>query len=163
MTRYLVILTGLFDFKGRTSRGEYWRFYVINIIILPLVTLLDVQLGQLFVLVVLVPSIALSVRRLHDIGKSGWNVLIGLVPVINLLFLVWMLKAGDEGANAYGARPIDVRSSSTHHPPVAQMRSSTVDAGTCPACGAEIPLDAPECLNCGLVVGPAIKEDAFIS
>ena len=63
-------------------------------------------LSMLYILAVLVPGIAVGVRRLHDIGKSGWNLLIALVPFVGaIILIIWVAKEGDAEENSYGAVP----------------------------------------------------------
>jgi len=102
-------------FGGRASRAEYWYFFLSVLLLNVLFTLLGLVfsesvLGELievlssvFLLLVLVPSISIGVRRLHDVSKSGWWYLLILVPLIGPLFLLyWAIQAGDAGVNAYG-------------------------------------------------------------
>lgn len=84
------------DFEGRTTRKQFWMFVLINFIIVFLIgfvgqLLLDANgswLSNLYSLAVLLPSIAIAIRRLHDIGKSGWWLLIGLIPVVGWIILI---------------------------------------------------------------------------
>ena len=101
-------------FAGRANRREYWMFFLFYFILsiglsfvagfLSVVVGIDVSfLVGLFSLSTIVPSIALATRRLHDISKSGWWQLIGLIPVIGfLLLLYWLAKKGDDGENRFG-------------------------------------------------------------
>lgn len=88
-------------FEGRANRSEYWYWYLFNLILgfIP-------YLGWIAMLVTLLPSLAVCVRRLHDIGKSGWNYLFALIPIIGwILVIVWFCTPSDEGENEYGADP----------------------------------------------------------
>ena len=88
-------------FRGRANRSEYWYFYLFTFIccIVPI-------LGYIAALVVLIPNLAVCVRRLHDIGKSGWNLLFGLIPIVGgILLLVWYCQPSQEGENEYGPNP----------------------------------------------------------
>ncbi len=84
------------DFEGRATRKQFWMFVLINFIIVFLIgfvgqLLLDdigSWLSNLYSLAVLLPSIAIAIRRLHDIGKSGWWLLIGLIPVVGWIILI---------------------------------------------------------------------------
>jgi uncharacterized membrane protein YhaH (DUF805 family) len=96
------------DFTGRTTRKEYWMFILIFILLyIPFVVIAQffnlpmLTLG--FNLVLLIPSIAIVTRRLHDTGRSGWWQLISFVPVIGSLVLVVLLVLKSDGDNAYGA------------------------------------------------------------
>ena len=110
---WLKMLANFSDFKGRTSREDYWWAVVGNLIISIVLGLIGGLLGSfgsvlvtLISLVLAVPGIALTVRRLHDIGKSGWFVLISLVPLVGvILLIVWLAKVGDEDDNQYGSNP----------------------------------------------------------
>ncbi len=93
------------NFKGRASRQEYWMFVLFNFIFLIALSFIEVFLfglyssilSDLYVLAVLVPSIAVAVRRMHDTGKSGWFI---LIPIYNLILTV---TSGESGENQYGA------------------------------------------------------------
>lgn len=98
------------DFTGRASRQDYWMFIVFYMIFLVLLGVLGAMLGTsllttLFSLVILVPSISITARRLHDIGRSGWWQLIGLLPLIGLIvMIIFLVQASDED-NEYGPGP----------------------------------------------------------
>ena len=101
---YLKVLKQYADFKGRARRKEYWMFYLFNVIIAlsfefvcGLIGMSD--LNNVYTLAVLLPSIAVSVRRVHDIGKSGWYL---LIPIYNL---VLVLTEGEKCENKYGPDP----------------------------------------------------------
>jgi uncharacterized membrane protein YhaH (DUF805 family) len=99
------------NFEGRARRSEYWYFVLVNIIISIILGLIDSVigisiLGSIYSLAVLVPSIAVAVRRLHDVGKSGWYFLLIFFLVIGWIWLfVLYCKEGDTGPNEYGADP----------------------------------------------------------
>ena len=90
------------NFKGRASRSEYWRFYGITIVIAGIFNVLsalvmDTALASVvglisivYNLVILLPSIGLAARRLHDIGKSGWMLLISLIP-FGIIYVIYLL------------------------------------------------------------------------
>ena len=105
-------------FSGRATRAENWwwlLFIVLSGIVLGVVdNLTDTKgmfgdsglLGQLFEIAVLVPSLALGARRLHDINKTGWWLLLLFVLVIGwIVLIIWAIKRGDEGPNKYGPNP----------------------------------------------------------
>ncbi|TWH99990.1 uncharacterized membrane protein YhaH (DUF805 family) [Luteimonas cucumeris] len=115
---YLKVLKNYFNFQGRARRKEYWMFVLFNIIISIVLVFVDKAtgtydeqygaglIGGLYALAVLIPGIAVSVRRLHDRNKSGWWLLIGFVPLIGaIVLLVWFVIAGDQGSNRFGADP----------------------------------------------------------
>ncbi len=106
------------NFQGRARRKEYWMFLLFNIIFLVLAMVLDNVFGIAFegigygpvylvyALAVLVPGLAVAVRRLHDIGKSGWMILIGLIPLIGAIWLIVLyVTEGEKGENQYGPDP----------------------------------------------------------
>jgi len=112
----LVVLERYAKFDGRASRAEYWWFALANILAWMVLSILAIAamafadiLGILMFLVVgaywvglIVPSIAVTIRRLHDTNKSGWLMLIALIPFGSIVVLIFMLLAGDTGANQYG-------------------------------------------------------------
>jgi uncharacterized membrane protein YhaH (DUF805 family) len=90
------------DFNGRASRPEYWWFFLFTIIVY-VITLYFPIINLLFSLAIFLPSIAVGVRRLHDIDRSGWWLLIGLVPLVGLIvMIVFLTKRGTEGQNRFG-------------------------------------------------------------
>lgn len=98
-------------FKGRARRSEYWWFALFNIIVGVVISLIVRLTGWnflsiLYSLAVLLPGIAVAVRRLHDIGKSGWFYLFAFIPLVgSIILLVWFCKDSEPGANAYGPNP----------------------------------------------------------
>ncbi len=118
MNWYLKVLKQFADFNGRARRQEYWMFVLFNMIFILVAGMLDRLLNLadpttgigplygLYVLAVFIPGIAVAIRRLHDIGKSGWMLLLVLIPVIGAIWLlVLMVKEGDRGENQYGPDP----------------------------------------------------------
>lgn len=112
MNWYLAVLKNYAGFSGRARRTEYWMFFLFNVIIaivLNVITLAIQQvsiLGTIYGLAVLIPGLAVGVRRLHDTGRSGWWLLIGLVPLIGaIVLIVFMATDGEPGDNAYGPNP----------------------------------------------------------
>ena len=100
-------------FNGRSTRSEYWYFYLFNLIISIAIGMVAAVistkinlLSDLYSLLVIIPGLAVSVRRLHDIGKSGWMLLVGLIPIVGLIWLI-ILMATDSvsGENKYGPNP----------------------------------------------------------
>ena len=93
------------DFKGRSRRSEYWWVYLFNMIVSALISAVVADLAWIWSLVTLVPGIALSIRRMHDIGKSGWWLFISLVPLAGpIILLVYMCR--DSGPdNQWGPNP----------------------------------------------------------
>ena len=107
------------DFNGRARRKEYWMFYLFAILGGLVTGFIDAVIGTfdeisgigvlsgLFILGIIIPSISVGIRRFHDQDRSGWWVLIGLIPFIGgLVFLVFMCLPGTSGDNRFGADPI---------------------------------------------------------
>ncbi|WP_445145146.1 DUF805 domain-containing protein [Dyella sp. Tek66A03] len=111
MEWYLKVLKGHYaDFNGRARRKEYWMFTLVNVIVsfvLGLVCgLIHVPwLAYIYALAVMVPSIAVAARRLHDVGKSGWFMLISFIPLAGLYLIYVLAQDGEAGNNAYGPNP----------------------------------------------------------
>ncbi|MFV0471428.1 MAG: DUF805 domain-containing protein [Paludibacteraceae bacterium] len=125
MNWYLKVLQHFADFTGRARRKEFWMFILFNFIFSLVAMGLDNVLGtkmampgdyshafaggyinMLYSLVVLIPTIAVTVRRLHDIGKSGVYFFIAFIPLIGgIWLLVLMIKEGQRGDNQYGSDP----------------------------------------------------------
>ncbi|MCG8327498.1 MAG: DUF805 domain-containing protein [Chitinophagales bacterium] len=107
MNYYIEVLKKYAVFEGRARRSEYWYFVLFNMIFSFGLGFLDGMMGlefgisSIYSLAVLVPSIAVAVRRMHDVGKSGWFI---LIPIYNLILAV---TEGDHGPNEYGPDPKD--------------------------------------------------------
>lgn len=104
MKWYLAVLSKYAVFSGRARRSEYWYFVLFSTIFSIVLTISDILFGTLFLdniysLAVLIPTIAVGVRRMHDVGKSGWFL---LIPIYNLILAC---TNGDEGENRYGNDP----------------------------------------------------------
>ena len=104
-----VIRDNYANFNGRASRQEYWMFTLFNIIFVVVAMVVDGVLGlgfiiyMLYMLAVLIPGIAVFVRRMHDIGKSGWWFFISLIPLIGGIWLLVLLATdGSSEDNNYG-------------------------------------------------------------
>ena len=87
------------NFKGRASRAEYWWWALFTVILNILLSSISDSLGNLGSLVTLLPSIAVAIRRVHDVDRAGWFI---LVPIYNL---VLVLRRGDSGENRFGPPP----------------------------------------------------------
>ena len=118
MNWYLKVLKNYTGFEGRARRKEYWMFFLINIIISIVLVIIDSKTGLLnqevgyglfsgiYTLGVLLPSIAVSMRRLHDTGRSGWWLLISFIPLIGIIVLfVFMVLDSHGEDNQYGSNP----------------------------------------------------------
>ena len=87
------------NFKGRSSRAEYWWWALFTVILSILLSSISDSIGNLGSLVTLLPSIAVAIRRVHDVDRAGWFI---LVPIYNL---VLVLRRGDSGENRFGPPP----------------------------------------------------------
>jgi uncharacterized membrane protein YhaH (DUF805 family) len=99
-------------FSGRARRTEFWMYLLVYVVMVVVASVLDALLGTagllggLVALVHIIPSLALQARRLHDIDRSGWWMLIWFIPLIGwLILLYWNIKEGDTGSNRFGASP----------------------------------------------------------
>jgi uncharacterized membrane protein YhaH (DUF805 family) len=105
-----VIKQNYVNFEGRARRQEFWTFVLINILITIVLSVVAAVIGtgilsMLFSLATLLPTIAVGVRRLHDRDMSGWFMLLGLVPIANIVLLVIMCLEGTKGDNRFGPDP----------------------------------------------------------
>lgn len=119
MKWFLKVWRNYINFDGRARRTEYWMFALFNFLIISALLLLGGFLAEsdvdpmaafipyyLYFFAALVPSLAVTVRRLHDVGKSGWFLLISLIPLVGAIWLlVLYVTEGDPGPNAYGEDP----------------------------------------------------------
>ena len=120
MNWYLKVLKQYADFNGRARRKEYWMFFLFHIIALFVALAIDVAIGTglneggspvgfiyaIYAFGTFIPTIAVVVRRLHDVGKSGWWYFIAFVPIIGgIWLLVLMCTDSEDGTNEYGPNP----------------------------------------------------------
>jgi uncharacterized membrane protein YhaH (DUF805 family) len=103
------LATGTYaQFSGRASRSEYWWFALASLLVIFVAAFVDAIAGTAVVTVLaylflIIPGIAVSVRRLHDTNRSGWYLLLNLVPLIgSILIFIWAVTPGDAKANDYG-------------------------------------------------------------
>ncbi len=120
MNYYIAALKKYAVFDGRARRAEYWYFFLFNLIIQTILSILDTLISKaasmdigvllgLYSLAVFIPGLALSVRRLHDTGHSAWWLLIGLVPFVGAIVLfVFVLQDSQPGTNQFGPSPKEV-------------------------------------------------------
>ena len=119
-------------FSGRSARSEFWYWQLFLVVAGLVAMIFDAGLGlhrnpigSLFWLLTLVPSIAVAVRRLHDVGRSGWWLFLYFVPIFGwIALLVWFTIAGNHGYNSYGADPQPHESRDTRHRVKAQEAPS---------------------------------------
>ncbi len=99
-------------FDGRARRSEYWYFYLFTVILYLILGVLA-EFGTLFVVInwlislaLFLPSLAVAIRRMHDINKSGWNILWGLIPILGTIYVIYLCcKDSDQVENQYGPSP----------------------------------------------------------
>ena len=107
------------NFSNRARRKEYWPFILSYTALNVVLILIDVSVGTfhteigygalsgIFALAMACPTISVTVRRLHDTDRSGWWILIGLIPIVGYIWLIVLLCfKGTEGANRFGANPL---------------------------------------------------------
>ena len=102
------------DFSGRSSRSEYWWAFLAIMIGYLIFGLLSGLLGEtvgsiiigIALLAILLPSIAIAIRRLHDTDRSGWWYLLSLVPLVSLVLLFFYCQKGTDGPNRFGPDPL---------------------------------------------------------
>jgi uncharacterized membrane protein YhaH (DUF805 family) len=108
---YLAVLKNYVGFAGRARRTEYWMFFLFNIAIGIILEIIGLALRNeilyyLYGLTVLLPALAVAVRRLHDTDRSGWYLLIGLIPLVGaIVLIVFLATEGQRGFNQYGPDP----------------------------------------------------------
>ena len=116
MNWYIDVLKKYAVFSGRASRKEYWMFTLFSVVICVLLRLIELAIGGeveeaeilvgIYSLGIVIPSIAVTVRRLHDTGRSGWWVPIGIVPIIGTIVLVvFTVQGSQQGDNQHGPNP----------------------------------------------------------
>lgn len=118
MNWFLMGLRRYADFSGRSRRSEYWYFVLFVVLIEIALSIVDRMLGLynseggygwlsgLFVLAIFIPHLAVGARRLHDTGRTGWWLLIGLVPLIGAIVLIYFFVLDSQpGTNAWGPNP----------------------------------------------------------
>ncbi|MBY6202619.1 DUF805 domain-containing protein [Maritalea mobilis] len=120
MTAVKTVLGKYATFSGRAQRSEFWWFYLFSLIVSAVLQMVDRALfgtlvgGQdvgilapLFSLAILLPGLAVGARRLHDTDRSGWWLLIALIPIVGFLVLLYFfVQRGTAGPNQHGADPL---------------------------------------------------------
>lgn len=108
------VVENYFNFSGRARRAEYWWYSLMTTVVGFVMGFVGGLIGEsvglvligLFYLVFLIPGIAVTIRRLHDTGRSGWWILIGIIPIIGfIVLLVFMVMDSERGPNNWGASP----------------------------------------------------------
>ena len=130
-----VVFENYVNFSGRARRSEFWYFVLFNIIISVAITIVEASLGMgnyesndfgfrmqggiisnLYSLAVFLPGLGVSVRRLQDTGKSGWTILLGLIPLVGaIILIVYFAQKGTKGKNEYGEDPKNPELSAEDH------------------------------------------------
>ncbi|MCD1260777.1 DUF805 domain-containing protein [Paenibacillus athensensis] len=110
MEWYVKVWKNYVGFQGRAQRKEYWMFVLFNIIASIILGIIDGVIGiqllsGLYSLAVLLPSLAVAARRLHDTGRSGWWQLLALIPLVGAIILIVFLCQDSEPDNQYGPNP----------------------------------------------------------
>ena len=146
MNWYLEVLKKYAVFSGRARRKEYWMFFLFNFIIASVLGVVgglvgSQIIGTLYDVAVLIPSIAVFVRRLHDTGRSGWWWFIALIPIIGwIVLLLYMVEDGNLGQNQYGTNPKE-----------ATTEKNKIESGEmkkCPECAELVRKEARICRFC---------------
>jgi uncharacterized membrane protein YhaH (DUF805 family) len=176
MRWYMEVLRKYANFSGRARRREYWTFALVNSLIFTAFyaiyyimlarggsswTLIAFIFG-IYGLIIIIPSWAVVVRRLHDTGRSGWWVFVSIIPLIGELILLFILLAdSQQGNNQYGPNPKYFGMEPGAYPPQyappypAQYPPSypaqypPPQGAFCPRCGGQNPAAAGFCQNCG--------------
>ncbi len=118
MSWFIIALKKYATFSGRARRSEYWYFTLFYLLIYLVLMFVDMTMGAfsskegigvlttLFTLAMLLPSLAVTIRRLHDTGHSGWWILLGALPFLGgLILFVFFVRDGDPGTNEFGEDP----------------------------------------------------------
>ena len=115
MEWFLKVVKNYAGFSGRAQRKEYWMFILFYMVFSVLAGIVDGVIGTdgtlqgALGLGLFVPSLAVMIRRLHDVGKSGWFFFVVLIPMVGGIWLIITLaKDGDPGSNAYGENPKEI-------------------------------------------------------
>jgi uncharacterized membrane protein YhaH (DUF805 family) len=129
MTAVRTCLSKYVDFSGRARRSEYWYFALFTFLVNIVTTIVDTILGtdfddtsgglvsSLVSLALLLPSLAVGVRRLHDTDRSGWWILIGLIPIIGWILLIVWFCTDSKPDNQYGPNPKNEGATGGYPPP----------------------------------------------
>ena len=113
MDAFLSAFRQFADFNGRTSRKTYWTYIIITVVLSIIVRLTDTHMSHpgilslIFLLIFILPTLSMSVRRLHDTNRKGWWVLLALIPVVGPLTLIFFKASkGDTNSNRFGPAPL---------------------------------------------------------
>ncbi len=157
MNWYIMGFRKAFHFQGRARRKEYWYFFLINILILFCLNFVNVpilsskrsvvRMFEIYAIIIFIPRLSLAVRRLHDLGKSGFWILVELIPLGSLYLFILFTNDSIPGTNKYGPSP---------------KEQVEIVAYECNECGLIIPADNKvwkHCTLCGGSVNPVVEEE----
>lgn len=145
-----------FDFRTRSSRSEYWWWSLFSLLVGIVTSLLDLMMGVTVLngissLALFIPGVAVAVRRLHDVNRSGWWFLITFTVIGIILLLYWYIQPGARGSNDYGDDPLmSPADPNLQGTTIAPSYQSSV--GFCMDCGTALEPDANFCQSCGSAV-----------
>jgi len=122
-TYFIDVITDKYsDFSGRARRSEFWFFILFKWLILSAIVFMSDTNGEetllskigfaffsICLLILIIPTLALSVRRLHDSGNSGWLITLGIIPIIgSIILLIFFFLDSEQGSNKYGSDPHEI-------------------------------------------------------
>lgn len=138
MNTYLNAMRRYFDFKARATRTEFWMFTLVVFVGGIIALIIDTVLGNgqsgppfitaLWIIPHYIPALAVAVRRLHDIDRTGWWVLIGIIPIGALVLIVFYCQASTPGANRFGDATTDAGAAGVSRAGQAMPSTSTQQA-----------------------------------
>ena len=182
MSWYFLVLKKYAVFGGRARRKEYWFFQLFTILAIIVLAIIDSTLEHtgpetdflgvlsgLYILATFLPGLGVLVRRLHDTNRSGWWALLGFVPLVGIVLLVFVVQDGTPGPNQYGADPKQPGATFAPAPgmpanygaPMMQPMAQAAAAGTpwqpmpqsaaafCSGCGKPLEAGSRFCAACG--------------
>jgi len=160
------VLRKYVQFSGRARRSEYWWWFLVYGVVYLVALVLDAnanagttaQLAAVVLLSLFLPTLAVSVRRLHDTGRSGWWMLMTFIPVVGtILLIVWLASDSDE-TNRYGENPESLLSlwglTNSVEPTPDDGRPRQCVSSNCTSKGVEV--TAQRCAQCGSSTQPAV-------
>jgi uncharacterized membrane protein YhaH (DUF805 family) len=111
LEHFMNVLKKYAEFSGRARRQEYWMFTLIYILMYAGLAVVEGMIlgtpfiSSIFLLAMFLPTISVAIRRLHDTGRSGWWLLLSLIPIVSIVLVVFMCLDSEEGDNDYGPNP----------------------------------------------------------